>query len=178
MRLAFAVAAHLEPEILIVDEVLAVGDAEFQKKCLGKMQDVAGHGRTVLFVSHNMAAVQQLCEIAFFLKNGCLAERGPCHEVTKVYTKEGDALRTVSRVARVADEIVETVEYSPSTDCYWLTPGGKVDFNFVMNSAGVGAEVRMAIYDQFGVKMCQFQGRDIGTRPSSGSQAAFEDTEA
>ncbi len=61
VRLAFAVAAHLEPEILIVDEVLAVGDAEFQKKCLGKMGEVAGHGRTVLFVSHNMAAVQTLC---------------------------------------------------------------------------------------------------------------------
>ena len=60
VRLAFAVAAHLEPEILIVDEVLAVGDAEFQKKCLGKMKDVAGHGRTVLFVSHNMVAVQSL----------------------------------------------------------------------------------------------------------------------
>ena len=70
VRLAFAVAAHLEPEILIVDEVLAVGDAEFQKKCLGKMQDVAGHGRTVLFVSHNMAAVRSLCECAVLLANG------------------------------------------------------------------------------------------------------------
>src|SRR5712672_2946617 len=64
VRLAFAVAAHLEPEILIVDEVLAVGDAAFQKKCLGKMSDVAREGRTVLFVSHNMAAINQLCETA------------------------------------------------------------------------------------------------------------------
>jgi lipopolysaccharide transport system ATP-binding protein len=70
VRLAFAVAAHLEPEILIVDEVLAVGDADFQKKCLGKMQDVAGHGRTILFVSHNMAAVQSLCKRCVLLKNG------------------------------------------------------------------------------------------------------------
>ena len=61
VRLAFSVAAHLEPEILIIDEVLAVGDAEFQKRCLGKMQDVAGQGRTVLFVSHNMEAVLSLC---------------------------------------------------------------------------------------------------------------------
>ena len=61
VRLAFAVAAHLEPEILIVDEVLAVGDAEFQRKCLGKMSDVARSGRTVLFVSHNMKAVRRLC---------------------------------------------------------------------------------------------------------------------
>lgn len=70
VRLGFAVAAHLEPEILIVDEVLAVGDSEFQKKCIGKMQDVAGHGRTVLFVSHNMAAIHQLCSRCLFLENG------------------------------------------------------------------------------------------------------------
>ncbi|MBK6989944.1 MAG: ABC transporter ATP-binding protein [Bacteroidetes bacterium] len=70
VRLAFAVAAHLEPEILIVDEVLAVGDSEFQKKCLGKMQDVSSSGRTVLFVSHNMAAIQNLCDKAIFLKKG------------------------------------------------------------------------------------------------------------
>jgi lipopolysaccharide transport system ATP-binding protein len=72
VRLAFAVAAHLEPEILIVDEVLAVGDAEFQKKCLGKMKDVSGEGRTVLFVSHNMAAVETLCSKSIFLENGTL----------------------------------------------------------------------------------------------------------
>src|SRR5213080_4833575 len=71
VRLAFAVAAHLEPEILVVDEVLAVGDAEFQKKCLGKMREVAeGHGRTVLFVSHNMVAVQNLCSVAMLLQDG------------------------------------------------------------------------------------------------------------
>lgn len=70
VRLAFAVAAHLEPEILIVDEVLAVGDAEFQKKCLGKMGDVASEGRTVLFVSHNMNAIEQLCNSCILLRNG------------------------------------------------------------------------------------------------------------
>jgi len=72
VRLAFAVAAHLEPEILVVDEVLAVGDAEFQKKCLGKMRDVATAGRTVLFVSHNMAAVEQLCQRGILLANGAI----------------------------------------------------------------------------------------------------------
>ena len=73
VRLAFAVAAHLEPEILVVDEVLAVGDAEFQKKAIGKMQDVSsGGGRTVLFVSHNMAAVQNLCTKGILLENGGL----------------------------------------------------------------------------------------------------------
>ncbi|MCA9896469.1 MAG: ABC transporter ATP-binding protein, partial [Anaerolineae bacterium] len=70
VRLAFAVAAHLEPEILLVDEVLAVGDVEFQRKCLGKMEDVAQGGRTVIFVSHNMAAVKDLCQRAFLLKEG------------------------------------------------------------------------------------------------------------
>jgi lipopolysaccharide transport system ATP-binding protein len=75
VRLAFSVAAHLDPEILVVDEVLAVGDAEFQRKCLGKMQDVASNqGRTVLFVSHNMAAVESMCDAAILLANGrCLA---------------------------------------------------------------------------------------------------------
>src|SRR5262249_8557389 len=73
MRLAFAVAAHLEPEILIVDEVLAVGDVSFQKKCLGKMDGVAKSGRTVLFVSHNMAAVEALCSSAILLSSGRIA---------------------------------------------------------------------------------------------------------
>src|SRR5262249_52431672 len=72
VRLAFAVAAHLEPEILVVDEVLAVGDAEFQRKCLGKMGEVASGGRTVLFVSHNMGAVRQLCRNVVWLENGII----------------------------------------------------------------------------------------------------------
>jgi lipopolysaccharide transport system ATP-binding protein len=84
VRLAFAVAAHLEPEILIVDEVLAVGDAEFQKKCLGKMGDVASQGRTVLFVSHNMVAVQTLCRQAIFLREGQLVGQGePADMITE-----------------------------------------------------------------------------------------------
>lgn len=73
LRLAFAVAAHLEPEILVIDEVLAVGDYDFQNKCLGKMKDVAGQGRTVLFVSHNMGAVQHLCQRAILLEEGCVS---------------------------------------------------------------------------------------------------------
>lgn len=85
VRLAFAVAAHLEPEILVVDEVLAVGDAEFQKKCLGKMRDVAGHGRTVLFVSHNMGAVQTLCGSAIMLEKGRLRSLGQVAEIVELY---------------------------------------------------------------------------------------------
>lgn len=85
VRLAFAVAAHLEPEILIIDEVLAVGDAEFQKKCLGKMQDVANHGRTVLFVSHQIPAVRSLCSRCIFLKNGTISLDGRTDTVVSKY---------------------------------------------------------------------------------------------
>ncbi|MHB1558791.1 MAG: ABC transporter ATP-binding protein [Isosphaeraceae bacterium] len=86
VRLAFAVAAHLEPEILIVDEVLAVGDYTFQKKCLGKMQDVAtGEGRTILFVSHNMGALAQLCSRGILLENGHVTRNGPMREVIDAY---------------------------------------------------------------------------------------------
>jgi lipopolysaccharide transport system ATP-binding protein len=85
LRLAFAVAAHMEPEILIVDEVLAVGDAAFQKKCLGKMSDVAGEGRTVLFVSHNMGAIQNLCSKCVWLKAGELASIGETGTVIREY---------------------------------------------------------------------------------------------
>ena len=84
-RLAFAVAANLEPEVLIVDEVLAVGDAEFQKKCLGKMKDVSEHGRTVLFVSHNMSAVAQLCSRCIMLKNGKILFQGATNDVIEEY---------------------------------------------------------------------------------------------
>ena len=108
VRLAFAVAAHLEPEILIVDEVLAVGDAEFQKKCLGKMQDVASGGRTVLFVSHNMAAVQALCGRGMLLKQGRLIFNGQSGEAVKSYleaipsTNEDGSTRVLSKLIKLS----------------------------------------------------------------------------
>jgi lipopolysaccharide transport system ATP-binding protein len=89
VRLAFAVAAHLEPEILIIDEVLAVGDAAFQKKCLGKMQDVAGQGRTVLFVSHNMGMITSLCSRGALLDRGQLKGTGTAPEVVLSYFSRG-----------------------------------------------------------------------------------------
>ena len=87
-RLAFAVAAHLEPEILIVDEVLAVGDQQFQSKCMGKMKDVAGQGRTVLFVSHNMSAIAQLCSSAILLRSGQVQTLGPTASVLGDYVSD------------------------------------------------------------------------------------------
>lgn len=89
VRLAFAVAAHLEPEILLVDEVLAVGDSSFQKKCLNKMQDVGQQGRTVLFVSHNMPAITRLCERAILLDAGRVLDDGPSHRVVSAYLSSG-----------------------------------------------------------------------------------------
>ena len=102
VRLAFAVAAHLEPEILIVDEVLAVGDAEFQKKCLGKMQDVAGQGRTVLFVSHNMAAIQAMCKSGILLHQGSVAAGGSVTDVMRTYA---DAAESASEFSRVKPQL-------------------------------------------------------------------------
>jgi lipopolysaccharide transport system ATP-binding protein len=90
MRLAFSVAAHLDTEILIVDEVLAVGDAGFQRKCLGKMGDIAGHGRTVLFVSHNLQAVRRLCNRCVLLKAGAVVSDGPTEEVLAAYAADAE----------------------------------------------------------------------------------------
>ncbi|QHG18536.1 ABC transporter ATP-binding protein [Nostoc sp. ATCC 53789] len=99
VRLAFAVAAHLEPEILIVDEVLAVGDAQFQKKCLGKMNDVSEkEGRTVLFVSHNMAALKSLCDQAILLKSGCLVTHGETHQVVSRYLESDNDSKFLERM--------------------------------------------------------------------------------
>jgi lipopolysaccharide transport system ATP-binding protein len=104
VRLAFAVAAHLEPEILIVDEVLAVGDAAFQKKCLGKMKDVARTGRTVLFVSHQMSAVSSLCAHAIWLNDGAVHATGPAAEIVRQYLAAGadthDGTRDLRQVRR------------------------------------------------------------------------------
>src|SRR6266513_3231980 len=86
-RLAFAVAAHLEPDILIVDEVLAVGDLTFQQKCLGKMEQAASDGRTVLFVSHNMAAITALCDRAYLLEQGRIIASGNTKEVVETYIR-------------------------------------------------------------------------------------------
>jgi lipopolysaccharide transport system ATP-binding protein len=96
LRLAFAVAAHLEPEILLIDEVLAVGDARFQKKCLNKMQDVGQQGRTVMFVSHNMPAVTRLCKRCLLLEGGRLVKDGSSHEVVGAYL-HGEANTTARR---------------------------------------------------------------------------------
>lgn len=109
LRLAFAVAAHLEPEILVIDEVLAVGDAAFQKKCLGKMNEVSKSGRTILFVSHNMGAVSKLCTRAVLLKNGMVQDIGTTDHIVETYLKD-------SGVSDNATVIVDNT----STQSSWL----------------------------------------------------------
>lgn len=104
VRLAFAVAAHLEPEILIVDEVLAVGDAEFQKKCLGKMQDVSNEGRTVLFVSHNLVAVQTLCNKGILLQEGKLTFDGSASDAIDKYIANQHSTMTKSITYDLEDD--------------------------------------------------------------------------
>jgi len=108
MRLAFAVASHLEPEILVVDEVLAVGDAQFQKRCLGQMRNVATQGRTVLFVSHNMNAVQSLCQRAIWLNQGKIIKEGAASSVINEYLASGSA--------RQSEEVWNDIETAPGND--------------------------------------------------------------
>ena len=115
VRLAFAVAAHLEPEILLVDEVLAVGDAAFQKKCLGKMGEVAKEGRTVLFVSHNMEAVLSLCGNCFVLNDGALVFQGPSEKALKFYLNSSSNRLSAMGAHVLYQAAVEAPDKSP--DC-------------------------------------------------------------
>jgi len=110
VRLAFAVAAHLEPEILLIDEVLAVGDVGFQRKCLGKMKDVARCGRTVLFVSHNMGAIKNLCDRAIWIDQGSIVGEGNASEITQQYLNQfpylGEADTLAERIAQLPEDPV------------------------------------------------------------------------
>lgn len=117
VRLAFAVAAHLDPEILIIDEVLAVGDIEFQKKCLGKMQDVSESGRTILFVSHNMAAVKTLCTRAILMNNGTIFKEGDTSHLIDEYihinnnfSENGIIPRSAQRIHQTGEAFFEKVQ--------------------------------------------------------------------
>lgn len=122
VRLAFAVAAHLDPEILVVDEVLAVGDAEFQKKCLGKMKDVSGQGRTVLFVSHNMPSIKTLCTKGLYLKHGKVKYVGNIEQTISKYFE--------------TDEIIEEKGIVPITFKRYNTGEAKIRTIQIRNEAG------------------------------------------
>ena len=142
VRLAFSVAAHLEPEILLVDEVLAVGDAAFQKKCLGKMGDVASEGRTVLFVSHNMAAVRNICPRAIWLEGGSVLQSGDTLAVTEAYLRKSLRADSLADVAALINSLppdsafrLEAVEVRQNS-----RPG-----NVVVNGQPVEIEIRYSV---------------------------------
>jgi lipopolysaccharide transport system ATP-binding protein len=155
VRLAFAVAAHMEPEILLVDEVLAVGDAAFQKKCLAKMGDVAKEGRTVLFVSHNMVALQSLCQRAVLLQEGFVVEQGDTISVINTYLDQSSTYTLEQRWTRIdsapGNELVRLHSARILTDggtvpdkitvwtplnlefCYWnLVPDAKLNLSLIL----------------------------------------------
>jgi lipopolysaccharide transport system ATP-binding protein len=130
VRLAFAVAAHLESEILIVDEVLAVGDAEFQKKCLGKMKDVSvGEGRTVLFVSHNMQAISNLCDHCLVMNQGGIIYKGPTKEALTVYAESFTKYNTGGEWRRTNRENAGSIKFSEIKSVLYGDAGKmKMDF--------------------------------------------------
>ncbi|MCP4255717.1 MAG: ABC transporter ATP-binding protein [Candidatus Scalindua sp.] len=142
MRLAFAVAAHLEPEILVVDEVLAVGDAAFQKKCLGKMGEVAEGGRTVLFVSHNMGAIETLCNKGILLESGKKVYEGKIHEVVSKYLSKSydiseNPLRNCKRTGNGKIRVVSFHLESPDGEvCEVAKSGEPLVFCFEFENTG------------------------------------------
>jgi lipopolysaccharide transport system ATP-binding protein len=179
VRLAFAVAAHLEPEILIVDEVLAVGDAAFQKKCLGKMGDVTQEGRTVLFVSHNMAAVQSLCSRAIVLNNGVIVAGGTATTAVSSYLKmmEGPSCQDLSsRTDRHGKGQIKLAQVEIATgddNSATLVTGRPARFAFYTTTARAGMSCSFTIYDQFGQRVTFFDsalhGQEDLVNPEEGN---------
>jgi lipopolysaccharide transport system ATP-binding protein len=164
VRLAFAVAAHLDPEILVVDEVLAVGDAEFQKKCLGKMGDVARDGRTVLFVSHNMGAIQTLCERGIFLKSGIVDFDGPADKSVVTYLRNLERLSSENLAKRtdrkgVGDIRIAGVSICDGSDLETskLSFGAEAKFIFRLSGLGQNTNCIFTIYDSLGQAIVAFQ---------------------
>jgi len=158
LRLAFSVAAHLEPDILVVDEVLAVGDAEFQAKCLGRMERVGQEGRTVVFVSHNLEAVFRLCSRAAWLERGSIADLGPAPEVVDAYLaaqlrsaeqqRFGDSKGPVAlRSVRVLDAAARPAEVIRRDRPF------AVEVAFLVRAAVPGLDVGVHLYNMRGVEV-------------------------
>lgn len=174
VRLAFAVAAHLEPEILLVDEVLAVGDAEFQRKCLGRMDEVAAEGRTILFVSHNMSAIQRLCSRSIMLDQGRLVAVGTSADVVAYYTSTSARSSLpatcidVSDISRVGSGKVrfESVWYSSLNESLQYQPYSNGPLEFVLaivsDSARSLGSLSVVISDQHGTKLVNADTLSLG----------------
>ncbi len=156
VRLGFSVAAHLEPEILIIDEVLAVGDFEFQKKCLGKMEDVAGQGRTVIFVSHNMEAVRSLCSKAVYLNSGSLSFNGEVNKAINNYLQENGAFDIIDYSYQ---ELKPTI-MSIVLDIKELLNGGiKINVKFKSPFPIKNPVIGVVIYNQLDIPIYGSNGR-------------------
>ncbi len=181
VRLGFAVAAHLEPDILVVDEVLAVGDASFQRKSLGKMEDAASEGRTVMFVSHNMASIQNLCTVAYGLDHGRIFASGGVNDVIQEYLERFDRPTTVplrARTDRTGSGKLRLVDFSISgarSSPDIVQCGSRATFEIVYEGTEplFGVDIDMLFFDHFGqcvlIVGTTFVGKDFREAPPRGT---------
>jgi lipopolysaccharide transport system ATP-binding protein len=171
VRLAFSVAAHLEPEILLVDEVLAVGDMAFQRKCLGKMDDVAQEGRTVVFVSHNMGLLQQLCERGIFLQHGAVHTDGTIAEAVDAYIQTLEQAKTLDIAQRTDRKGLGNVRLVGADvtngSSAILRTGHPARFVFQVDNLVPGMACNFNVYDTIGQPVTSFQSRVRGPEDSS-----------
>ena len=169
VRLAFAVAAHLEPEILVIDEVLAVGDSSFQRKCLGKMGDIASTGRTILFVSHNMSAIQTLCTRGIYIQDGQVAIDAPIDQAIGYYlsTLEQSATTAIAdRQDRTGVGNIRLLDVEISSPGEWnarsLATGRPAQFKFFVDHAQPDLVCTFTIFDQRGNTISAFRSSLTG----------------
>jgi lipopolysaccharide transport system ATP-binding protein len=177
LRLAFAVAAHIDPDILIVDEVLAVGDAAFQKKCMAKTESIAGTGRTVLFISHQMSLVQQLCTRSILIQNGRLIRDGRTSEVIHGYLA---ALQTrassdlCDRKDRVGRGRMRAVAIHPSGPHGPLISGRPAMIRLVVDGVREPVQCMIAILDELGNPVTAFDTADFSPHDCTGNEFSVE----
>lgn len=175
VRLAFAVAAHLEPEILVVDEVLAVGDAEFQKKCLGKMEEVSNReGRTILFVSHNLSVVQSLCEKGIYLKNGVIAGHGMIDDQVTTYLKEQHQRGAQPEPVRFGSIRINPVKVTPATIHSGESLTLEIGWSVAQSCAVTGSAI--LFYTNAGVRVgiIDLRGKLAGRKMVEGESTSFK----
>lgn len=166
VRLAFAVAAHLEPDILVIDEVLAVGDVEFQKKCLGKMEDVSKEGRTILFVSHNIAVVQVLCDVGLFLTQGYSSKIDIINNTINSYLssiekiEKGSLLERTDRKGsgkvRICSVEISSISDNFTSEREHILVGDKVRIKIGYTNKSIKIDCRFTIYNQQGLPIATF----------------------
>ncbi len=184
VRLAFSVAAFLDSEILLVDEVLAVGDLGFQKKCLGKMDKIAGQGKTVLFVSHNMSAIQGLCTSAILLDQGQKIHYGPVDEVVKRYIdfslnkldtgKITASMHLVSSESIAVDSVIIMNKAGESISSVKINESFRITLRFSVKRPIQGVRVGMGVYTVLGIHIASLHHTDEGQEPFAGGIGQYE----